>query len=72
MTPDYPSFRDLYESAEKLDEKIDAVKDDVADVRAEVSRVKYGLAFLALLVAAPKLGAPSAGDVIAVVIQHFA
>ena len=62
--PEYPSFRDLYDVQRDADEKLDKVE-------ARLSRMEKGFIFLTVLVASPKIGGPSASQLISAAVQHF-
>ena len=54
-----PSLKDLYE---KVDDKLDKVTD-------RLSRMEKGLIVLTVLVVAPKIGAPSASELVGAVLH---
>jgi hypothetical protein len=65
LTPDgTPTFRDLYESQEKTDAKIEKVAD-------RLSRMEKGMIVLTLLVLSPKLGGPDATHLVQAAVQVF-
>ena len=55
--PEYPTFRDLYETAEKADQKLEKVE-------TRVGRVEKAVIVLVVVTASPKLGGPSASQLI--------
>jgi hypothetical protein len=63
MSPDYPSFKDLYELQERVDDKLEKQT-------SRLTRMERGLIVLAVLVASPKLGGPDAASLVSAVIQH--
>lgn len=65
MSPDYPSFRDLYESQEKTDEKLEKVN-------SRISRIEKAVFVLILIVASPKVGGPRASDLVSAVLHSMA
>ena len=66
----YPTFRDLHESQDVVEKKVDEVKEGLGKLD---TRVKVGFAILFLLIASPKVaGGPDASQVVTAVLQHFA
>lgn len=58
--PDYATFRDLVETVNTVDEKLDSHK---IEVEKRMGRLEKGLAVLAVIVLIPKIGGPSVSEV---------
>lgn len=70
MDRDGPTFRDLYEVAERVDGKLDDLNEkfvahDREDTR-RFNRVTTAVIVLGIVAASPKVGGPGAADLLAV------